>query len=185
MVTGQSTKLRVTADFPKDEVRVHAYIGESAAQEVAAALRKGGSPGAAIAKLRALLRAEMGVLAGEGSEKLLRFVIERSPAGPEPDTLASAALRAVQKALRKQIGVKVIDWFWARLAEVLQKQTSQFIAATEGPEDGVTIVVTFHNPPGLTGLRKALRGGAPSTLDQWPPSQLPSATVRFVAGQAE
>ncbi|MFO0593627.1 MAG: hypothetical protein U0441_39160 [Polyangiaceae bacterium] len=182
---GQATKLRVTADFPKDEIVVQAYIGEGAAQELATALRKGGSPGAAIARLRALLRGEMGVLAGEGSERLFRFVIEKKQGGPEPDTLASAALRALQKTLRKQLGVKVMDWFWARLAEVLQKQTAQFVAATEGPEDGVTILVTLHNPPGLQALRKALRGGAPSSLDAWPPPQLPSATVRFVAGQPE
>lgn len=182
---GQVSQLRVTADFPGDEIRVHAFVGESVAQEIAASLRKGGSPGAAVHKLRALFRSELGVLAGNDNERLLRFVLEKAPAGPQPDSLARTALRAVQRALRKQLGVKVIDWFWARLAELLQKESAQFVKATEGPEDGVTMLVTFHNPPGLQALRKALRGAAPSSLEQWPPSHLPNATVRFVAGRAE
>lgn len=184
--TGQITSFRVTADFPADEIRVSAFVGEAAAQEIAAALRKNGSAGTAIHKLRALFRSEMGVLAGDDNKGLLRFVLEKAPGGgPEPDTLARTALRAVRRSLRKQLGLKVIDWFWARLAEMLEKQSAQLVAATEGPEDGVTILVKLHNPPGLQALRKALRGSAPSSLDAWPPPHLPNATVRFVAGRAE
>lgn len=182
---GEVTRLQVTADFPADEIRVRAFVGEAAAQEIAAALRKGGSPGAAIHKLRALFKSELGVLAGDDNKRLLRFVLEKTPGGPEPDTLARTALRAMRRTLRRQLGVKVIDWLWARLAELLEKQSTQFVAATEGPEDGVTILVTFHNPPGLQALRKVMRGAAPGSLDQWPPKHLPNATVRFVAGSAE
>lgn len=182
---GKVSCFEVTADFPRDEIRVHAFIGEAAAQEIAATLRKGGSAGAAIHKLRTLFRAEMGVLAREDNERLLRFVKEKASPSSPADTLVKTALRATRRMLRKQLGIKIIDWFWARLGELLQKESAPFIAAADAPEEGVTIVVTFHNPPALQALRKVLRGAQPGAIAEWPPKHIPNATLRFVAGHAK
>ena len=40
----------------------------------------------------------------------------------------------------------------------MKSSAGEFIAVTEDPADGVTIVVTIANPPGAPLVRKLLRG---------------------------
>ena len=40
----------------------------------------------------------------------------------------------------------------------MKASAGEFVAATEDPADGVTVVVTIVNPPGAPLVRKLLRG---------------------------
>jgi hypothetical protein len=57
-----------------------------------------------------------------------------------------------------------------------------FIAATEDPSPGVTVHVTFNNPPGFAALRKLLAGKAVSMPELRLAQGMPEAQVKMVPG---
>ena len=53
---------------------------------------------------------------------------------------------------------KVEAWVGRAVAEYMKASAGEFVAATEDPADGVTVVVTIGSPPGAPIVRKLLRG---------------------------
>ena len=78
------------------------------------------------------------------------------------------------------------DWVGKAVADYVKASAGEFVAATEDPADGVTIVVPIANPPGAPLVRKLLRGegigaGALGDLESLFKGQ-PRLSVKTVAG---
>jgi hypothetical protein len=53
---------------------------------------------------------------------------------------------------------RIGEWTLTALTDYLGGQSARFIAATEDAQDGVTVVITMANPPGMAAMRKAVAG---------------------------
>jgi hypothetical protein len=69
----------------------------------------------------------------------------------------------------------VSDWTLTALTDYLTTQSARFIASTEDAKDGITLVITLANPPGMAALRSTVAGTAPAGSP--PPAGAP-ASVR-------
>jgi hypothetical protein len=77
------------------------------------------------------------------------------------------------------------EWILKGLADFLKQQPQQFVAATEAPADGVTLLVTLANPPGIELLRQALKGRIPSLTGLKSSGPAPTVRIDIVAGYSD
>ena len=84
----------------------------------------------------------------------MRILSEELP----QEQLFGNVLGRVTDDLKKLLARKVSDWVGKGFADYIQARAAEFLAATEDPADGVTVVVTIVNPPGAPTVRKLLRG---------------------------
>jgi len=146
------TQVRLTLDFPKNEVQVRLFLGEIRAQEVAVKLRQRAHLGLVMTRVgriveRGLNRALL------GSGKRLKIIHE----AVTPDHWISA-LRRLPSHVSQVLAQRLQEWVLKGLTEHLKQNAEEFIKAAEDIADGVTLVITLGNPPGLPQLRQALKG---------------------------
>jgi hypothetical protein len=177
---GVGATLGVTLDFVRNEIRLRMYLSEATAQDIAGSLRKNVSAGALAARVRAAFAEFAGAFRGDAGHELVRVVIDKSRGATLPRDLT----RAVRQALERSVGVRVLEWGWARLVETLQRSATEFTEITAQPADGVTCMITFSNPAGFQSVRRAFQGTETQALSDWPPKQTPVARIRFVAGDS-
>lgn len=148
------TSLYTVLDFPQDRIRLFLFLSERRAQELSAALRKQGHAGTAATSLkgyidRGLAAATHGHVSGR-----IRMVHEAL-------SLEEARGRALERLPRSAVQTfvtRVGEWTLSALSDYLSNQSARFIAATEDAGDGVTVVITLANPPGMAAMRKAVAG---------------------------
>ncbi len=148
----RSTKVRLTLDFPQNEIRVHLFLGEIRAQEVAVKLRQRAHLGLVMTRVgriveRGLNRALL------GSGKRLKIIHE----AVTPDHWISA-LQRLPGHVPQLLAQRLQAWVLKGLTEHLKQNAEEFIKAAEDIADGVTLIITLGNPPGLPQLRQALKG---------------------------
>lgn len=177
---GRESHLHLTVDFPKGEIRVCMYLGEVVAQKIATALRKQASAAEVTALLRSIFGGSSPANSAQGPRRKVRLILPQAPAALRR-TVGGAIARAATKTLRRQIRAQVLDWSWARLSELFAKNAAEFIAKTDGPEDGVRLAITFQAPIGFEALKRVFLGKAPSAAD-WPPAHAPSARIEIKPG---
>jgi len=180
---GHASHLHATLDFVRDDITVCLYLSEVIAQEVATQLRQHARPAAIVKRLREVYASETGLLASVENYRLLRVVLDDHDPRPAA-TLGDAARHALRRELGRQLTAIVPDWVWSGLIRYFAGPVHEFMQASERPAEGVKITVAFHHPPGLAALRSILRGGAPSAIHEWPPRQVPAASVRVAPGDA-
>ena len=178
---GHASHLHVTLDFVRDDIKVCAYLSEVIAQEIAVMHRQRARPAMIVKRLREVYASEAGVLASVENYRLLRVILDGHDARPAA-SLADAARHALRRDLARQLSALVPDWLWSSLIRFFDGAAHEFVVATERPAEGVKLVVTFHNPPGLQVVRAVLKGGAASALHDWPPRHVPGASVRVSPG---
>ncbi len=177
---GEGTHVEIALDLLKAEIRLHAYLSEVATQRVAGMLRKDARPGAASSAVRALLTdVTSAFTAGRGHE-FVRVVRTRSAPGGAAS--ARPIPREVRRAMERAAGAAVIDWFWPNLMELFKTGAAEFTAQADRPADGVTLAVTFPNPPEFQSLRAVLEGAANPSKVVWTPKRPPAAKVNVLAG---
>jgi hypothetical protein len=148
----RTTTANVTLDFPKDEFRVFIYLGESDAQQAAAAIRKQDLTSVLLLTKRV---ADAGVsVALSGDIKRHVRILSEAP----QEEIFGGALKQLADSVRGLLIKKVEAWVGTAVAQYMKGSAGEFIAATEDPADGVTIVVTIASPPGAPMVRKLLRG---------------------------
>jgi hypothetical protein len=151
-VVRRTTTANVTLDFPKDEFRVFVYLGESDAQQAAAAIRKQDLTSVLLLTKRV---ADAGVsVALSGDIKRHVRILSEAP----QEEIFGGALKQLADSVRGLLIKKVEAWVGTAVAQYMKGSAGEFIAATEDPADGVTIVVTIASPPGAPMVRKLLRG---------------------------
>jgi len=148
-----------------------------AAQQVASLLRKRAPTHAVLTELRSHVAGQAKALVAHASRRRLRVVLPHAP----QTSVAGGLVAATRRAVRRQLAATVLHWTWARLGEFLEKSAAEFIAGTEGPEDGVRLSITFRSPPGLDALAAALKG-RPSAAADWPPKQPAAASIAVHPG---
>jgi hypothetical protein len=146
------THVRLTLDFPKNEIRVHLFLGEIRAQEVAVKLRQRAHLGMVMTRVgRIVERGLNRALVGSG--KRLKIVHE----AVTPNQWVSA-LRRLPSNVAQALARRLQEWVLKGLTEHLKQHAEEFIKAAEDIADGVTLVITLGNPPGFPQLRQALKG---------------------------
>ncbi len=176
---GRESHVRVAVDPRQGQIRLGLYLSEVVAQKVATALRAKKPAVTVVADLRALLAPATGALGHANAHGLVRIHgLRRLGATP---ARAGAAGRGARQALRRQLGSLALNWAWKHLAANLDAVAPELIAKTDGPEDGVRLVFSFHVPGGLAGVGRLFRGHSHHVSD-WPPRAPSRTTLTIQAG---
>jgi hypothetical protein len=148
----RTTTVNVTLDFPKDEFRVFVYLSESDAQQAATAIRKQDLTSVLVLTKR-VLDAGVSVALGGDIERHVKILSE----APQEE-IFGGALKQLADSVKRLLIKKVEAWVGTAVAQYMKGSAGEFVAATESPADGVTIVVNVGSPPGAPIVRKLLRG---------------------------
>lgn len=172
--------VRFRLDLRSGEVRVRVYLSEIKAQALAVKLRQQGHAGAASIPLRALLERDLACVFRGGCQGRIKIIHE----SVGPQQALGAALQRIPPALLDAFSPRLQQWIMKGLADFLKQYPQQVLAAADAQKDGITLVVTIGNPPGLDLLRQALKGrlGATSPVKIEGPE--PALTVTVVSGFA-
>jgi hypothetical protein len=171
------TMVSATLDFRGDRILVHLFLAERRAQELAAALRKQGHAGTVAAALASLIdRGVSGAVNGNVTGRV-RLVHEAL----QLDEARGAALRRVPTEALRAFSARIGEWALAAVSDLLTKQPARFISATEDAQDGVTVIVTMSNPPGMAAMRQTV-AGKNEAADAGAQGKPSSVTVDVVPG---
>jgi hypothetical protein len=152
------SRVKLTLNFPAGQIRVCVYLSEVRAQGMAVKLRQQAHIGGVLIPLRAILeRGLLSALRGGGHGRLK--IIHETVA---PEQALGGALLRIPSVVLGSLRFRLREWILKGLADFLKAQAQRFVAATEAPADGVTLMVAIDNPPGLDLLRQALKGRIPS-----------------------
>lgn len=153
-------RVHVTLDVPADVVRVSVFLSEVKAQRLAVRLRQQAHVGSLTVGFHKLLGRRLPHVLHGRRPRRLRVV--------HPSVLPGAAATAILGRLPSLVPqafiLKMQEWLTTAFAEFGRTQAQAYLTAAESPEDGVTLVFTIGNPPGLAGIGRLLaQSGATST----------------------
>jgi hypothetical protein len=171
------TRIRFLFHFPKNKIVVRLYLSEIRAQEIAVRLRQNAHLGVVLQRLRGIVTRGMDrAFAGRrGSLRIVHgSVVPGSPAG---------AFGRLPSLVPQVLRGRVTEWVVKGLADHLARQAQEIIRAADDTADGVTLVLTLADPPGLREIGEALKGGgmAPATLKL--PDGEPTITLKAYPGR--
>jgi hypothetical protein len=154
-------RLLVILDTVRDEARANVFLSEVKAQRMAVRLRQQSHAGSlAVAFQRLLARRLPHILHGRRPRRLR--IVHPSIA---PGAGAAPVLGRLPGILPPVFITKMQEWLVAAFTEFAKTQAQAFLSASENPADGVTLVFTIQQPPGLKELAQALAGKGPAAGD--------------------
>jgi hypothetical protein len=169
---------KLILNFPAGQIRVCVYLSEVRSQGMAVKLRQQAHIGGVLIPLRAIFeRGLLSALRGGGHGRLK--IIHETVA---PEQALGGALQRIPPVVLDSLRFRLQEWILKGLANFLKGQAQQFVAATEAPADGVTLMVAIDNPPGLDLLRQTLKGRIPSLADLRISGPVPTVRIDVVAG---
>jgi hypothetical protein len=174
--TRRPTKVRLILDFPGNEIRVHLFLSEIRAQEVAVKLRRHSHTGIIVARLGRILERGLrkALDGGFGRLKIIHEAVTPSQ--------WSSAIRRLPSLVPQVLMGRLQEWILKGLANHLKKQPEEFIKAAEDTADGVTMMITFSNPPGFPQLRQALKGKGLSPAILKMSNSPPEVKIKIIPG---
>jgi hypothetical protein len=154
-------RLHVFLDTVRNEARINVFLSEVKAQRLAVRLRQQSHAGSlAVAFQRLLARRLPHILHGRRPRRL-RIVHPGIAPGA-----ASAPLLGRLPAIVPQLFIdKMQEWLLAAFTEFAKTQAQAFLTASENPADGVTLVFTIQQPPGLKEIAQVITGKGPAAAD--------------------
>ena len=178
----RSSEVNLTLDCPRDQIRTYIFLSESTSQEIAVKLRQNAPIGSVMKLVRAVYETGLKTALSGKISSHVKIIHE----AVYPQQLAPAVVWALG-VVGGWLIEKLLDWLAQRLVEYFQQRAQEFINATQDQADGVTLVVTFTNPPGMSDLCKVLRREiAGFVLTQLfrrgMPSRVPSASIQIIPG---
>src|SRR5215212_2018257 len=179
-VPRRTSQVRLKLDFPRNQVRIYLFLSENASQEIASMLRQRAPAGAVLSRLKAEYARDLNAALSGRPNRRVQVVHEA--VFPDRFLGPGTALKRVHPKYLRWLLKKLKRWLRKRLAEYLQQQAQKFIAATEDPADGVTLVVTFTNPPGLSNLRRIFGGASAAPSGTGLPKGMPETSIEVVPG---
>ncbi|MBT2234275.1 hypothetical protein [Nonomuraea sp. NEAU-A123] len=151
---GRSSSASMMLDLRAREIRLTLNLSESDAQTIAVRLRRKEPLGAALAALRRIYRpAIRTALANPRGQ--IRIIREE----PEPQDLVSGMFQ-LARSPSLLLANAIERWTGRALGVELARQRDAFAAATAEDSDGVTLLVSLSDPPGLQAIASLLSGGA-------------------------
>jgi hypothetical protein len=180
-----SSQVYLTLDFASKPpvIRVCVFLSEAESQELAAKLRQGASGAAALKGVLAVART--GVRTALSGDLNRRVKIVHETVAPDRFLGLGPVVKKLLPVALEWLAGKILDGVAQRLAEFFQQRSAEFVKATEDPSDGVTLVVEFIDPPGMSVLRDLIKGQVGVLAGGWPPpgvTGLPAANIRIVPG---
>jgi hypothetical protein len=136
------------------------FLAEAQAQAIAAGLRRKVPIGSTLSAMAPAYIGAVRTLASAAGRRRIRIVGEVAETEPEYGQPAREELFGF-KGLPSPgtlVGKVLAKWTRRAIARELGRQRETFIAATEAPTDGVTMLVTLAGPPGLATIGQVLRG---------------------------
>ena len=147
----RATRLRLTLDFPGNEIRIYLFLGEIRSQAFAVKLRRHAHTGVVMTHLgRIASRGLTQALTGGRGLKIIHEAVT-------PDQWAGA-LKRLPSLASQVLLERLQEWMLKGVAGYLKQHPEVFIKAAEDTADGVTLSIIFGNPPGFPQLRQALKG---------------------------
>ncbi len=176
----RASEVNLTLDFPRNQIRVCIFLSEVASQEIATMLRQRAPIGAVQSRLKTEYGRDLKAALSGDFNRHVQMVHEAVP--PDQFFGIGAAIKRIHPISLQRLQRRLQWWLRQRLADYLQQQTQKFIAATEDTADGVTLMVTFTGPTGLSIIRRAVGGGAISPSGDGFPTGMPETSIEVVAG---
>src|SRR5215217_2742989 len=176
----RTSEVNLALDFPRNQIRVYIFLSEAASQEIATMLRQRAPVGAVHSRLKAEYGRDLNAALSGKTNRHVKVIHEAVL--PERFFGLGKAIKRVHPMLLQRLRKKLRRWLRQRLAEYLQQQTQMFVAATEDTADGVTLVVTFTGPPGLSSLRRVVGGRSASPNGAGAPKGMPQTDIEVVPG---
>ncbi len=174
-------RLDVTLDTARDEVRVRVFFSEVQAQRLAVRLRQQSHVGSAAVRLNKLLGRRLpNILHGRRPHRLR--IVHPSVAPPNGSSPSHDRLPAI---VPQVFIVKMQEWLVSAFAAFAKAEAQKFLAASEDPADGVSLVFTIQHPPGLKEIAQLLaqKGSAgPELADVISKGALPQVRVEAFPG---
>jgi hypothetical protein len=78
-----------------------------------------------------------------------------------PRVASPSALSRLPTVLPPLFATRLQEWLVPAFAEFVKTQSNRFLAASEDPADGLTLVFTVEHPPGLKEVCEALVAPVP------------------------
>lgn len=205
----RSSRANVTINCPQNRVLVAVYLSEEDAREVARRLRDPNkSPATVINTFSGIFNImRSNFQAGRNVRVIHETAVMEDFSWSDVSRLAgrarSAAAGVVSAVKSKMGGVigragvllkriplgtlialseKIAVWVKSRLLQYLKAKQDEFVAALEHPADGVTILITFTNPPHLSTICKVLKGISVLTSRELESGEIPSASIQILPG---
>lgn len=170
-------QVHIRLNFPRDQIQVNLFLSEAVAQAVGVDLR-GRAIAKAISRIQSVLASRLKTIVSGKHQSHLKIIHGKV----SPEESRGHKLRSLPSTLREKLNRLLMEWIGQSLSTYLQQKPQDFIAATENPADGVTIKVTFTNPPGFSSLRKALRGELADLQDMQIAKGMPDVNIQVTSG---
>lgn len=169
------TRIWLDFHFPQNLARVHLFLSEVRAQEIAVKLRQKAHTGSVSARLNRII--ERGLrTALNGRSRRLKIAHAAVPPGQWAN-----ALQRLPSISRQVLHAKLTEWVVKAMATHLKQRPEEFLKAAEDTADGVTLIITLENPPGFSQLREALKSRTIS-LDSLKMEGAPKASIKIIPG---
>lgn len=172
----RTTSLRTILDFPRNEIKVHLFLSEIRAQEIAVKLRQHTHIGVITARLQKILYRGLH-RSLSGRSRKLKIVHE----AVTPDQWLSALNRLPSAVTQVFLG-RLNEWVIKGLSDFLKQHSEEFIKAASDTADGVTFAISIQNPPGFPQLRQALKGSVLSLGSLKISDSIPSVKINVTPG---
>jgi hypothetical protein len=154
-------RVYIVLDAVRDEARVSVFLSEVKAQRLAVRLRQQSHVGSlAVGFHRLLGRRLPHILHGRRPRRLR--IVHPSVA---PGASVVQVLGRLPTIVPQAFIIKMQEWLVAAFSEFAKTQAQKFLEASENPADGVTLVFTIANPPGLKQIGELIGGKGPDASD--------------------
>lgn len=176
----RTSQVNLTLDFPKDQISTYIFLSEATSQEIAVKLRQNAPVGSVMKLVKGVFEAGLNTALSGQINRHVKIIHEA--VNPDQFLGLGPALKRLLPIILNMLLKKLMEWLAQRLAEYFRQRAQEFIGATADPKDGVTLIVTFTNPPGMPILRKVLKGEFVNLIGNWFPRGVPNAEIRVVPG---
>jgi len=156
----RSTQVRVVLDFPKRQVRLFLFYGETQAQELVKRLRQRLPVPALLGALKAQHDVSLSRILGGEPTRAVRVIHEAAPTDELVNPLLGTALKVAGKPLSEALLRSMLEVLKREILARYDRFVAEFERAAKDEADGVTVAITFQAPPLLDPLRRLFsRGG--------------------------
>lgn len=160
---GRIRRIRARLDIKRGEATVLIYLSETAAQEIAQAMRRSAPAGVVLNMLRRAFESQARAQS-EGPSDMVQ--VSSESLAEDSETVSRRVGRALGRRLRHAVVRAGIRALAGELDRRYAQFTTEFDGAANAPADGVTIRVALRGVPWLAAVRRIASGGSAMREDE-------------------